>query len=280
MKNILYWFKKKPRLCHEENDLNSNLANHLSNKSYKEIIKHYTGVTPRDVIKILKFNKKIWEVLKGNGIDLGGGVGCISSCIALKKNVKKIYCIDAVKDVVEKCQFSVKRGILGKNFNKVVSVVGSFDKIKLPNSNLDFCVSWESMHHSINVVDTLLEAKRVLKNNAWIVIFDRAHNNNTPQKEINRMLNIVYSRKFLKENFLPLNKILTRKQNGEHEYRYKEWENFFLRAKLKIVESFIIRDIQQKEYDLNDHGIKESLVDLRFGKFHKSKVVYLLKVTK
>ena len=278
--NFLSWFDKKPQVAKEEHNLNANLANYLSKKSYKKIIMHYTGIMPKEVMKILKINKKVWRALEGKGADLGGGVGCISSSIAKKKKVKKIYCIDAVKDVVTKCQFLVKKGILGKNYEKVISVFGSFDDIRLANSSLDFCISWESMHHSINVSKTLIEAKRIVKNNGWIIIVDRAHNNNTPQKEIDRMLNVVYPKEFLKENWLPLDKILTRKENGEHEYRFKEWEKFFLKAKLKIEDSFIIREKHKVKKTLNDNGIKEYFTDMILGQFQKSKVIYLLKVEK
>lgn len=277
---FLNWFKNKPKVAKEEHNLNTNLANYLSKKSYKKIIMHYTGMMPKEITKILKINKKIWATLEGMGADLGGGVGCISSTVAKKKKIKKIYCIDAVKDVVTKCQFPVKKSILGKNHKKVISVFGSFDCIRLPNSSLDFCISWESMHHSMNVIKTLLEAKRVVKNHGWIIIVDRAHNNNTPQKEINRMLNVVYPEKFLKENCLPLDKVLTRKENGEHEYRYKEWERFFLKANLKIADSFIIREKYKIKKILNDNGLKEYLTDITLGQFQKSKVVYLLKVEK
>ena len=99
------------------------------------------------------------------------------------------------------------------------------------------------------------------------------------------MLNVVYPKEFLKENWLPLDKILTRKENGEHEYRFKEWEKFFLKARLKIEDSFIIREnIIREKYKikktLNDNGIKEYFTDMTLGQFQKSKVIYLLKVEK
>ena len=38
--NFLSWFDKKPQVAKEEHNLNANLANYLSKKSYK-IIMHY-----------------------------------------------------------------------------------------------------------------------------------------------------------------------------------------------------------------------------------------------
>jgi len=62
---------------------------------------------------------------------LGGGVGCISSTLAKKPEVQKIYCVEMVESAVTLCQPIVKNQILGKNANKVVSVVGDFDQLEL-----------------------------------------------------------------------------------------------------------------------------------------------------
>ena len=95
------------------------------------------------------------------------------------------------------------------------------------------------------------------------------------------MLNVVYSQDFLKRNWLPQNKIFTRKQNGEHEYRFKEWKKFFKNAKLNILESFILKEKVKKNKNYkNDEGLKEYFVNFKFGGFEKKKVMYLLGVVK
>ena len=123
----------------------------------------------------------------------GGGVGCISSTLAKQENVKKIYCVELVKEAVTMCQPIVKHEILKENEKKVISVVGNFDELNLENDSIDFAVSWDSMHHSKNLIHTLKECKRVLKENGFFIIIDRAHNNSTPDSEIKRMLNIQYN---------------------------------------------------------------------------------------
>ena len=95
------------------------------------------------------------------------------------------------------------------------------------------------------------------------------------------MLNVVYSKEFLKKNWLPEDKVFSRRQNGEHEYRYKEWENFFKAAKLKIAHSFILKENVEKNLKFkNDNHIKEFIVNFKCGGFEKKKIMYLLKVEK
>ena len=67
------------------------------------------------------------------------------------------------------------------------------------------------------------------------------------------MLNIQYSKAWLRENYLPQDKTFTRKDNGEHEYRFRDWENYFFRSKFKIVDSFVLREKGSgKDYFEND----------------------------
>ena len=77
------------------------------------------------------------DLIKGIGIDLGGGVGCISSTLAKRKNVEKIYCIEVVEDVVKLCQPIVKKQILSDKTDKVISVVGDFDNLNLKDNEID-----------------------------------------------------------------------------------------------------------------------------------------------
>ena len=96
---------------------------------------------------------------------------------------------------------------------KVLSVIGSFDELNLKNNSIDFCIGWDSMHHSTNIIRTLKESKRVIKKGGKLIIIDRGHNNNTPNNEIRRMLNIIYPKSFLRSNYLPIDKKLTRIRN-------------------------------------------------------------------
>ena len=275
--SFIKWKFDKKIFKTEDYKLNNNIAEKISKKSFKKIVKQYTHITPENIQSFFKMNRIIWSSYKGIGVDLGGGVGLVSSIIAKKKEVNKIYCVEITNNAVVKCQPIIKRKILNISNEKVISVLGSFDNIELDESSVDFCVAWDAMHHSKNLNKTLKEARRVLKKNGKFIIVDRAHNNSTTEGEIRKMLNVIYSIDFLKSNHLPVNKILTRKMNGEREYRFKEWEIFFENSGFKILKRVLIKENHKKVLNKkNDAGIKEKIVNFELGGFEKKKIIYLL----
>jgi len=182
-----------------------------------------------------------------------------------------------VEDVVKLCQPIVKKQILKDQYEKVVSVVGDYNFLELPDNSVDFAISWDAMHHSQDPVITLQECKRVLKKNGIFIIIDRAHNNSTPDEEIERILNITYDEEFLKKNYRRLDEKLTRKENGEHEYRFYEWKEFFQKSGFELVSSVIIKTKTEENLKLkNDDNIKEIFTEYELGAFGNRKMAYVL----
>ena len=253
----------------------------IAEKNYKSssntIVKAYTQIQESGVLEILKNITNIRKIFSGIGIDVGGGVALISATIAKNFKIDKIYCVEYVEEVVKLCHPIVKKNILEKNFNQVQSIVGDFDNLQLPNNSIDFMISWDSLHHSENPVKTLNECKRVLKDNGFLVIVDKSHNNSVSDDEIINMLDYQYDKEFLKLNNLDTNTILFRKDEGEHEYRFYEWENFFENAGFKIIQNFLIKTKTPSNLSKkNDNDLKEIFVKFNVGGFQQQKAVYVL----
>ena len=253
----------------------------IAEKNYKSssntIVKAYTQIQESGVLEILKNITNIRKIFSGIGVDVGGGVALISATIAKNFKIDKIYCVEYVEEVVKLCHPIVKKNILEKNFNQVQSIVGDFDNLQLPNNSIDFMISWDSLHHSENPVKTLNECKRVLKDNGFLVIVDKSHNNSVSDDEIINMLDYQYDKEFLKLNNLDTNTILFRKDEGEHEYRFYEWENFFENAGFKIIQNFLIKtETPSNLSKKNDNELKESFVKFNVGGFQQQKAVYVL----
>ena len=255
---------------------NQLLAKNISSKGYHAIIAEYVYVTPIDIQKILCALPGAWEAFHGKGIDLGGGVACISSTIAQKSSVENIICVEVTEEVVKLCQPIVKAEILGPNQHKVISCIGNFNRLELEPNSLDFAVAWGSLHHSYHLVDTLVECKRVLKPEGFLVVIERAHNNSTPQTEINRMLSIEYDEAFLTRTYRDPKMILTRRDNGEHEYRYAEWAEAFDSAGFHIQTARVIRAGSKPSSSSNDARIPEAYIKGQLGGYLSSKVGYVL----
>jgi len=253
----------------------------IAEKNYKSssntIVKAYTQIQESGVLEILKNITNIRKIFSGIGVDVGGGVALISATIAKNFKIDKIYCVEYVEEVVKLCHPIVKKNILEKNFNQVQSIVGDFDNLQLPNNSIDFMISWDSLHHSENPVKTLNECKRVLKDNGFLVIIDKSHNNSVSDDEIINMLDYQYDKEFLKLNNLDTNTILFRKDEGEHEYRFYEWENFFENAGFKIIQNFLIKtETPSNLSKKNDNDLKEIFVKFNVGGFQQQKAVYVL----
>lgn len=270
-------WKRNPALLEgQEYLVNNHMALQISKLGFEQIIDKYIAITPECIQHTLRALPKAWNSFYGQGVDLGGGVGAVSSIIALKPAVSLIYCIEVTEHCVSECQPVVKKHILGDRQAKMISVLGDFDNLELPAGSLDFAVSWDSMHHSVDLVKTLKETRRVLKKTGKLVIIDRAHDNATPDAEIERMGNIIYDKKFMRDVFQPEGKKLTRLENGEHDYRFYEWEDFFERAGFEVIDKALIKTIGTLDECKNDAGVREIPVDYSLGGFIQRKVVYIL----
>ena len=272
-------WKRNPNLISgQEYITNQLVAKEASSKGFSAIIDEYVYINSENVENTFNIISKSSELIHGTGIDLGGGIGCISSTLAKRNAVDKIYCVELVEDAVKLCHTIVKQEILKEEKHKVISVIGDYDNLELEDNSIDFAVSWDSMHHSIDPIKTFKECKRVLKKNGVFIIVDRAHNNSTPDSEIERMLNITYDQEFLAKNYRPKDTILTRRQNGEHEYRFFEWKKFFKESGFDLIDSVVIKTESDENRKLrNDNNIKEIFVNYNLGAFGNRKVVFVLR---
>ena len=272
-------WKRNPNLISgQEYITNQLVAKEASSKGFSAIIDEYVYINSENVEKTFNIIPKSSELIHGTGIDLGGGIGCISSTLAKRNAVDKIYCVELVEDAVKLCHTIVKQEILKEEKHKVISVIGDYDNLELEDNSIDFAVSWDSMHHSIDPIKTFKECKRVLKKNGVFIIVDRAHNNSTPDSEIERMLNITYDQEFLAKNYRPKDTILTRRQNGEHEYRFFEWKKFFKESGFDLIDSVVIKTESDENRKLrNDNNIKEIFVNYNLGAFGNRKVAFVLR---
>ena len=274
---MLVWKYDKQFRINQEYLGNKILAEKTSEKGYDAIISEYVYIDSSEVEKTIKLIPNVHDKIKGIGIDLGGGVGCISSTLAKNSNVEKIFCVELVEEVVKLCQPIIKKQILKDQHEKVISVVGDYNFLELPSNSVDFAISWDAMHHSQDPVITFRECKRVLKKNGVFIIIDRAHNNSTSDEEIERILNITYDEEFLKKNYRRLDEKLTRKENGEHEYRFYEWKEFFQKAGFELISNVIIKTKTEENLKLkNDDNIKEIFTEYELGAFGNRKIAYVL----
>lgn len=174
-----------------------------------------------------KFVKEITDKinldLSGIGLEIGSGPGILSnSLIKIFKNIKKIYLLDKAPNT-----YNLMKKVAEENntLSKLECIIGSFNQLNFEENSLDFVLDFDSIHHSEDIDLTFKEISRVLKPGGLLVCFDRAQPNYTSKNQIEAMLEIEYSDEYKLENNIPLNKVITRRNQGETEPYLRDWTN-------------------------------------------------------
>ena len=119
-------------------------------------------------------------------------------------------------------------------------MVGDFDHLQLPNQSIDFALDFFSLHHSNNLAVTLEETYRVLKPGGFVLCFDKARPDYYTQIDLAELMDREYDAKDKAFIGWPLNQKLTRRMNGEKEYRLKDWQTVFLNSGFTKFKHFYI----------------------------------------
>jgi SAM-dependent methyltransferase len=211
-------------------------AKGLARRDIPEIVGNYVYLSLAEMRRLVGLARRsvLSEPLHGTGIELGAGCGLLSSVVAENPAIRQVLALEICEQSAALIIPQVAEWVLGSNARKVVPVVGSFDDLRLPDGTLDFVVEIDSLHHSDDLTATLRECARVLKPGGRVLCFDRCHPDTVTDGEVEEMLSVVYSREFLLANDYPPGAVLTRRDNGEHEYRLFEWKAAFQAAGLKL----------------------------------------------
>lgn len=210
-------------------------ATALSRMPADEIVRCYVYMSCDSMQRLVSTACSVLQFQpRGTGLDAGAGCGLLGSTVARYREVDTVYALEICETMVGRVMPKVARRVLGPDARKLVGVCGSFDDIELPAGSVDFIVEIDSLHHSDDLERTLRECARVLRPGGRMLCFDRCHPDSMTDQEIEGMLSQVYSEAFLKKNHYPLGIRLTRRANGEHELRLREWKAAFQAAGLKL----------------------------------------------
>lgn len=189
----------------------------------EEMIKMWVYIDYRKANKLIDlFSYYLKKPFNGNGIDLGAGTGLFSSVLA-NKGINKVYALEIVPSFINYVIPLVANHYSKEKSHKIIPVLGTFDDIQLPNNSLDFAFEYDAFHHSENLRVTFSAIHQKLKPGGNLLIIDRCHPDSMTDEEVQKLLNIQYSEKFLNKHGYDENLVLTRRENGEQEYRKNEW---------------------------------------------------------
>ncbi len=188
-------------------------------------------------------NNFLERKISGVGLEVGAGPLTFSSILAKRGAVSKVYGVEICRPIIERLAPKVSDFILGNKNNKVIGVVGSFDQIELPDESVDFIFDFFSLHHSNDLGVTLKECKRILKKGGFIICLDKARPNVYGQNDLDELMDTEYDYKYKKQFGLPIEPRLTRRMNGEREYRLKDWLNYFDKAGFEKADYYLLDKI-------------------------------------
>ena len=181
----------------------------------------------------------------GTVIDMGAGRGTCSAIMTQYPKVEKVYAVEYSYSTLENIfPLAIKR-VKGSK-EKVTLCHGSFNDVKLSDNSVDFVVEGGSYHHSEDIEQTLQETFRILKPGGWFVGIDRSWPDEMSEDELDKIRYKELSKKQKELYGLPIDKVFTRADWGEHEYHHSDWlsylEKIGFKSKLFYFESVSYRN--------------------------------------
>jgi len=213
-------------------------ARHFEHAPLAQILETYTKLDLARAKKLIAAGERavLPEPLRGRGLELGAGTALLSSALALRPEIGEIYAVEVVPEMVRLIQKRVVEDLLPPSAQaKVRRTRGSFDHLELPDDSADFVLELASWHHSDDLAGSLAEAARVLRIGGVVLAFDRIQPDSLTDQGVDALLDRVYESHFLERMGYPPGITLTRRMNGEHEYRRREWLAAFEAAGFRLL---------------------------------------------
>ncbi len=204
-------------------------------EAYRKDLKTVHGQAVRDfeyfshlIHGAFRFLEHLGRRPEGVAVDLGSGTGVGAAILSRYSFVHKVYAVEFSEGFVDHIMPLTFQQFQAET-QKIVRVVGDFNRLRLPDASVGLVLSLDSLHHSEDLDVTLQEARRVLHPRGALIAVDRGWPDFYTDDQLNAMLDQELNENLKRKYGIPLDQPFTRRDFGEHEYRYRDWEAFFRR---------------------------------------------------
>lgn len=167
----------------------------------------------------------------GTGLELGAGSGYASAALSRRPGVERILVHDQSPEVAGEVMprmFAASGAVA----DKLVRVIGDFERFDVPDASLDFVLAIAALHHADDLGATASEIYRVLRPGGFACVLDRYQPDSMSADELAALVRMPLD-PLLRELYgLPDG--ATRADVGEHEIRISEWKYHFLRPGFRV----------------------------------------------
>ena len=202
----------------------------------------------------------------GEILDIGAGSCWFSSELSLLEPVSRIYCLDMSEFILTNISPHIMKH-LGANTEKLVRVIGDFNKLYFEDEKFDFVVFDASLHHipMDSYSKVLSEVHRVLKRDGKVVAIREPFLSSIPINRNNKRRSFGLSDK----NYGVTENIFTK----------REWRNMFSEAgfKCQFIPDGLLIDDTLTLRNLIRKLIKYSPLRIPFFHFYPNCIIVLEK---
>lgn len=104
-------------------------------------------------------------------LDLGGGIGWLSAYLSRFDSVSRVYLLDSSRHFLENMMPGVVEIMQGRA-EKIIPVEALLSPLFFEDRSLDVVVICSTLHHADNMEALLVEVKRVLKDDGYLLILN------------------------------------------------------------------------------------------------------------
>lgn len=229
-----------------QEDYRASFAVSLKGKDYLTIMRELTfdgaapHITVKDIENLFDFieQKISGRRMRGVGCELGAGSAVFSAILAKRTDIRRMYAVEACGPLVRELMPRVASAIAGPHAEKIIGCIGDFSRLEIPDGSLDFMFDFFSLHHSADIAATLAGCRRALRPHGMLIALDKARSDSLTREDCERLLDKEYNEIYKRQFGIPESRRLSRRDNGEHEYRLKDWRAAFASAGFGAFEHF------------------------------------------